>query len=382
MDLATLKAATAPSKRGLQMREAAQNKRLKQHQENESNRPEDKRLLTRKDLDDIAVRFVCAATLHAYAYIVRWFEQFTTEVLGLPVETAHQYFQRGGSLPTLKVIRQFLFFLADGGCGARGGKVARITIEGYATSFFGVLRYCNRPHDRDTREQIYLWIRYNLTDELELQKGQILSKPVAYATDVTLILSKLYSPLGLRGCMSMRLVLNMSMFINFMVDTCGRAHEIVSTIRYPNLYLRWRDVKIYVFKSAEGGIEFTGNLRLTNMKGMKDEPDKWKEVPLKLMPVKLCFEDSLRLILLAALIDGRISGAKTWQDLEKIGALCATESGRLLPFTAESMDLPIMPMVNHVTSEVVYTSPMHYDCVQRQLRRVGKLCGFRDTLKR
>ena len=180
----------------------------------------------------------------------------------------------------------------------------------------------------------------------------------------------------------MRLVLNMSMFINFMVDTCGRAHEIISTIRYPNVYLRWRDVKIYVFKSAEGGIEFTGNLRLTNMKGMKDEPDKWKEVPLKLMPVKLCFEDSLRLILLAALIDGRISGAKTWQDLEKIGALCATESGRLLPFTSESMDLPIMPMVNHVTSEVVYTSPMHYDCVQRQLRRVGKLCGFRDTLKR
>src|SRR5271156_5434789 len=79
MDLATLKAATAPSKRGLKMREVAQNKRLKRHQENESNRPEDRRLLTRKDFNDIAVRFVCAATLHAYAYIVRWFEQFTTE---------------------------------------------------------------------------------------------------------------------------------------------------------------------------------------------------------------------------------------------------------------------------------------------------------------
>ena len=364
------------------MREAAQNKRLKQHQENESNRPEDKRLLTRKDFDGIAVRFVCAATLHAYAAIVRWFEHFTTEVLGLPVETAHRYFQREGPLPTLKVIRQFFFFLADGGHGIHGGKLARITIEGYATTFFGVLRYCNRRHDRDTREQTYLWIRYNLTDELGMQKGQILSKPVAYATDVTLILSKLYSPLGLRGCMSMRLVLNMSMFINFMVDTCGRAHEIVSSFKYPDVYLRWRDVKIYVFKSADGRIEFTGIIRLTNMKGMKDEPGKWKEVPLKLMPVKLCFEDSLRLILLAALMDGRIPGAKTWQDLEEIGALCATESGRLLPFTAESMDLPIMPKVNHVTSEVVYTSPMDYDCVRRQLRRVGKLCGFRDTLKR
>src|SRR5947209_5616349 len=96
---------------------------------------------------------------------------------------------------------------------------------------------------------------------LTCRKGQILSKPVAYATDVTLILSKLYSPLGLRGCMSMRLVLNMSMFINFMVDTCGSAHEIVSSIRYPNAYLRWRDVKIYVRKRAGGGIEFTGTVR-------------------------------------------------------------------------------------------------------------------------
>jgi hypothetical protein len=117
MDLATLKAATAPSKRGLKMREAAQNKRLKQHRENESKRPEDKRLLTRKDLDDIAARFVCVAILRAYAGIVRWFEHFTTEVLGLPVETAHRYFQREGLLPTLKVICHFFFFLADGGHG-------------------------------------------------------------------------------------------------------------------------------------------------------------------------------------------------------------------------------------------------------------------------
>jgi hypothetical protein len=99
--------------------------------------------------------------------------------------------------------------------------------------------------------------------------AEVRVEPYTYATDVTLILSKLYSPLGLRGCMSMRLVLNMSMFINFMVDTCGRAYEAVSSIRYPNVYLRWRDVKIYVFKSTGGGIEVTGTLRLTNMKGMK-----------------------------------------------------------------------------------------------------------------
>lgn len=382
MHLAKLTAASKTSKRGQQQRELAEAKRLKQHHENEANRPEDSRLMTRKDLDDHAVRFVCTATLSAYASLIRWFENFVTTVLSQPLETAQHYFERGGPLPTVKVIRQFFFYLSDGGTGIHGGKLARRTTESYAASFFGALQYTNKLPERETREQTYLWIRYNLTEELGLQKQLVVSKPIAYAEDVTLILSKLYSPLGLRGCMSMRIVLNMSLFINLMVDACGRAHELISARKYPELYLTWQNIKIYVFKNKRGEVEFAGTVRLTNLKGLKDRPEKWKEMPLKLLPTQMCFEDSLRLLIFAALIDGRFPNARTWEELEENAAACATESGRLLPFTPESMNLPVMPSVSHVTSEVLYEKPMNYDCVRRQLYRLGKLCGFKQRLKR
>src|SRR2546423_14859428 len=87
----------------------------------------------------------------------------------------------------------------------------------------------------------------------------------------------------------MRLVLNLSMFINFMGRYLCESSRLISTIRYPDFCLQWRDIKLYVSKSAEGGIEFAANVRLTNMKGMKDTPDQWKEVSLKLTAGEVLF---------------------------------------------------------------------------------------------
>jgi hypothetical protein len=105
-------------------------------------------------------------------------------------------------------------------------------------------------------------------------------------------------------------------------------------------------------------------------------------MPLQLLPAKLCFEDTLRLLLHAALIDGHIQGASTWTDLEDLAMRRAKPTGTLLEFTAASQDLPLMPKVNHARSQIFEDAAMHYYMVSRHLRRLGKLCGFADVLKR
>jgi hypothetical protein len=371
------------SGRGKKQREANRRQREEQHRQNEQARPEDERLLTRTDLEKQSYRFLSRSTLLGYASIIRFFSEFCEDILHLSRGTGQQYFEPRGPVPDTKMIRQFLFYLADSSRLGRGlnGMITRRTAESHATSFFGAVSYCNKKLEKEIRDQVFLWVRYDLTEELKLNKALGISKPVAHRADLTLVLQMLFSPLGLRQVMSMRVLLNLTIFLNLMVDTCGRIHEIVSTERYPELYLRWKDLQVYVF-NQNGRHSLGGILHVGNLKGMKDDPTHFKEIPLSLLPSSLCLEDSLRLLLIAALIDGHIKGARTWADLERIMSLCSSESGQLLPFTEASRDLPLIPAINHTLGKVITESPVKPDFMPRQMKRAGRLCGFPDIFKR
>lgn len=77
------------------------------------------------------------------------------------------------------------------------------------------------------------WARYDLTEELGLNKDLAITKPIAHRADVSLILRTMLSTLGLYQVMSIRPLLNLAIFIKFLVNCCSRIYEIVSTERYP-----------------------------------------------------------------------------------------------------------------------------------------------------
>lgn len=115
------------------------------------------------------------------------------------------------------------------------------------------------------REQVSTWVRYDLTKDLDLNRGTAVSKPIAHRANVKLIIMHLLSALGLRQVLSMRLVLSLLIFINLMVNSCSRIHELVATERYLEQYLRWRDLQIWVFKK-DGVISFRAVLKIANLR--------------------------------------------------------------------------------------------------------------------
>ena len=181
----------------------------------------------------------------------------------------------------------------------------------------------------------------------------------------------------------MRVLLGMTVFINLMIDCCARIHEVSSTERYPNQYLRWKDLKIYVFKHEQTGeITVAGLIKLSNLKGYKDNPNKWKQIPLMLMPPSLWLEDSLRLLIFTALIDGHIEGASTWEEFEKLTSSCATNSGVIVPLRHSCQEWSLIPSIDHTTGTVRKNTPAKPDMIPRHLGRLSRLCGFKDILKR
>lgn len=112
-------------------------------------------------------------------------------------------------------MREFLFYLANGSYGWElDGQITRqmaVYIHD-AMALFGTIKRCNRNLEKDVREQVLIWPRYNLTQELNLTKHLAVSKLLAHSGDVSLILRETISPLGLRQVLSMCVLLNMANF--------------------------------------------------------------------------------------------------------------------------------------------------------------------------
>ena len=67
----------------------------------------------------------------------------------------------------------------------------------------------------------------------------------------------------------------------------------------------------------------------------------------------LYFEDSLWLILYAALIDGHIKGARSWEELEILMSYCDTDTGTLISFHESSQDLLCITAIHHPSSPAI-----------------------------
>ena len=167
-------------------------------------------------------------------------------------------------------------------------------MEIYCNSFFGALRYFNRAVDREVREQVLTWARGSLTEELGLNKDVALSKPIARRPDVTVVFQKIILPLELRQVRSMRVLLSVALFINLRIDGIPRIHEVTSTDRYPEPFLCWKDIKVWILRPKQNDKPtVAGLVKFGHMKVMKEDPRQWKEITLMFLPTTMWYEDSL-----------------------------------------------------------------------------------------
>jgi hypothetical protein len=115
-----------------------------------------------------------------------------------------------------------------------------------------------------------------------------------------------------------RPVLTLALYMNLYVDSCGRGSDLAwggsLVAKQPNHCLCWDHCDFYVVCLDEGDPVIAANITLKYQKGQTTS-DAQKTITLRLLPTVMAMQDSLRLLVTLALVDGVFGQGITWAHL-------------------------------------------------------------------
>jgi Protein of unknown function (DUF3435) len=356
-------------------------KRKATFDESESRKPPHMRILVRKDLDELVRKTASAEQQRRMKAMLQWFVEFFTEGLDKPLGTeaqARDFFRANGPAMPLKVVRQFFLWIATSRQGQIKSTMSIFSIYSYLRTFFSTIQwYQIRRFEEEVREQVIWWIQQNLTEEASLHRT-MKPKPVARVQDVSLLIETLYTPISLCSFSTMRSVLHLDLLINLLIDSAGRIGEIVQQSHAPlEQCLRWEDIELWARKEKKtGAVRIYAIVCFRWQKGKRGKPEDVKKICLKLLDTQYVFQDSLRLLLYLALIEGHLEDVRTWEDIQ---SLDPSEDGSRIRVKESSMQLPVFRAIENCQLK---DTPMQDQTVSKQFVRLGKMAGFRDKFTR
>jgi hypothetical protein len=293
----------------------------------DAQKPPERQLLSRTDLDNDAKRTYARSTLQNMARVIRTWTSFIEQRLGKSVgdpEHSLQCFKKGGILPDRVLLRRYLLWYTDSGVGrlktrdwestASVTSLSLNTVHWYwlKTSFY----YFNKKLDAELTTDTRVWIQNDLANEANLELGARV-KPLAYAEDATTVVRSLLDG-EFQWCFrTLRQLLYFLVSMNLLIDTSGRVGELCLSSQDPNHVTHWEDVEFYVFPPKEegGSNEVWALFTSRYTKGRKRKPSEYQKTVLHFLPTEWAFEDGCRLLLILALVEGHLDGVDMWADI-------------------------------------------------------------------
>ncbi|EUC39123.1 hypothetical protein COCCADRAFT_81378 [Bipolaris zeicola 26-R-13] len=308
----------------------------------------------------------------------RWFSEFMDDLYP-DTDTEATYFTPGADIPDTTILKEYARYLARSRVGRISDKLSVNSMQHYMGMIISIMqRSCHHPSQEMTpmRTEIRNFIRSDLVQQ-EGISTKMHVKTVAHTEDVTRVLSNLYNPQYLITFSSMRTVLNLTLYILLMVDICGRGCDIA---RHPqresHMCLRWEDIDFFSFQSEnDDSMDIRAQITVKWSKGQSLNDSEYRIIPLAgLLPTSHAMQDTLRMLLTLALLDGVFDGVQTWEDL------CSmrlppnlAETGRLIAMKPAMMHIPVL---RRMKDRKVVNDPVQTLEMQTEIRRLGKYCGF------
>lgn len=334
-------------------------------------------LENRHDLDVTHQKHRMKSTLEQHRAAKRWFIEYLQ--MQTPELDPQRYFDADHPPPDRVLLKKYAIFMAQSRVGHTADTISVRTLINYMRllfTVFGIDR--GRRLDKALTDDIQAYIYNDMAKEYQLSREHW-KKPVAHSEDLTYLISVLYSPEYIGSLSNMRQLLNLTLFLNIMVDTGSRGGDIAWDRKTPrSTCLLWEDIKLYAFWNAEmDAVDIRANLTFRQLKGMKLEPSQYKTVPFSLFPTAMAKEDTLRLILVMALMDDVFeSGLRTWSDLM---AVPSSANGRIIPIKESFLKLPLLRKV-HGDTFTLTQEPEQLRDLQAQTKRLGRGAGLEDRL--
>lgn len=320
------------------------------------------------------------STIYSIKAARRWFLEFMGDQHP-DVNAEALYLQHGSPTPPTPLLKEYLRYIARSRVGNMRDTLSTVTLKVYAANLFSVLhRETGRMVDAGVkRGEIHNFIN----NDLVVQEGvhtDAAVKKLANSEDVTYLTKRMYEREFVASFANMREFLNLNLYICLMVDCCERGGAIARGLHSTEeMCLRWEDICFYTFQpedETEPTFDIAANVTIKWSKGQKLKESEWRTIPLpKLLPLSMAPEDSLRLLLIAAILDGVIDGVKSWRDLGAIRAPPGqAATGRRIKLAEDKKKMPVLryPDRNHNLTE----KPETLSRVTRALKRLGIYAGL------
>ncbi|KAF5686136.1 hypothetical protein FDENT_5928 [Fusarium denticulatum] len=193
----------------------------------------------------------------------KWFIEFMEdEHPGIGAQA--EFFASDSNEPDHVLLKEYSRYLARSRVGRLGDTLKVNTVNGHVSCLlWSMERESNRSYNSDIRKQMGLFISNNLAVQ-ECLTTEAKPKLSASSKDVSFIVSKLYEPECLGTFGSMRAVLNLTLYMMLIIDTCGRRGGFTGhRLRPEHMCLRWEDAQFYCFQSVEDDVfDIRTNLKI------------------------------------------------------------------------------------------------------------------------
>jgi hypothetical protein len=175
------------------------------------------------------------------------------------------------------------------------------------------------PIDECIKREAHVWIDASLV-ERDLLATRSAKKQTAMPADLTKLRQALFQVEYLATFTDCRAPLQFALFLVLIVDCSGRAGELVApsnTKTDNNKHLKWSRVSLYAFPTP-AGVTIRANIAWEDLKDPKPPSNRQKIIPLRLLPLSLAGEDSPRMLLILAFIDGEFENLNSWDDIQTL----------------------------------------------------------------
>jgi hypothetical protein len=228
-----------------------------------------------------------------------------------------KYFSLGARLFSLEVIKLFTLFLARTSSGTIDNRIASKTIRSYVSHTIAAAYRCTGIKQITPAERVQVYAYIKILERDGEISNKVRFKPLATNEDLDLLIRAALSDDFSLGVQSIRLVLNITLYMNLFVDACCRGSDLAyggpSVAEQENHCLCWDHCRFYVV-NMDGDRVIAANIEIKYQKGQRGK-DLQKIISLRLLPSNMAMHDSLRLLVTLALVDGVFGPGATWASL-------------------------------------------------------------------
>lgn len=229
-------------------------------------------------------------------------------------EQAAAFFTDQGPRFTCGILKRFIEACALTQRGTIHEVPSVRSLESTLMAVFGAAKSSKNPVDRTVKHHSLLWIQSSLVRRGLAHTDQRV-KPVALPQDVSDFLRQLFDPAFCSSQLTTRDVLTFALMICLMIDCNGRVSELTGASMSTETWViwkaenlekifTWKYVELFAFPSIGGKVQLQARITFKGLKNTGQKGNRQKGILLRLLPLDLAAEDSLRWLLILGLIDG------------------------------------------------------------------------------